>query len=277
MRYAFDKIGKVPDIIIENYFLQEREIPSDQLEYYRSRGSFALRWDNDSQKRYPEILAHRDRYDAFITADPRMEGWYHQNSLPVISSMFAAGPIFEDHSLERDLDITFIGQPYGIREPIINEMRSQGLDVKVFGRGWYNNWAHDEHDDLVENAYLTSEAMIKIMNRSKICLNFSNTHTGGIPPRFPNNIKGRHFEIPACGACQLTTACDGLENYFKPNDEIAIANTVSDVVSKAKFLLENESCRLSIAKNGKARVQKDHLWHMRLRDIIETARGLQNA
>lgn len=264
----FDKFDA--DIIIENYFTESLEIPIELFRKARLKGARIFRYDCDSAKRYPEIFKYRERYDGFITADPRMIAWYQENDLAVYPLMFAAGPIYKNLGLERDIDVSFIGQSYGIRAPFIEFLIDNGINVKVFGRGWYGNWGHEEYkssDDIYR--YLSTESMIEILNRSKISLNFSNTHDGGIRPIFPTNVKGRHFEIPACGACQISTPCpELLEQYFKPGEEIFIVNDARTMLNLIEWLLQHNQERERVAKMAQDRVDLEHRWHHRFGELF---------
>ena len=67
--------------------------------------------------------------------------------------------VFKPYDIPRDIDVSFIGQKYGQRISIIEEIRKRGIDVKTFGKGW-------------RSGEIAQEEMIKLYSRSKITLGF---------------------------------------------------------------------------------------------------------
>ena len=127
------------------------------------------------------------------------------------------------------------------------------------------------NDELIDEEYLTYPSMIEVLNRSKISLNFADVNHGGLPTAFFNNVKGRHFEIPACGACQVSTPCDILNNYFEFNKEIIVVNSIKGpegMISWIQGLLSDDKLRQRIADAGRNRVNLEHRWEHRFGDII---------
>lgn len=52
----------------------------------------------------------------------------------------AANPnVYKPYPLQREFDVTFIGQCYGERPDIIYKIQNAGFDVSVWGKGWYQD------------------------------------------------------------------------------------------------------------------------------------------
>ena len=81
-------------------------------------------------------------------------------------------------------------------------------------------------------------------------------------------IKGRHFEIPQSKSLQLTTPADDLESYFIKDKEIVIANSIEELIEKARFYIEHDEERERIATAGYERMIKEHQWHHRFQYIF---------
>lgn len=166
--------------------------------------------------------------------------------------------LFRDLGLQRDLDVSFIGQRYGEREKYINALRKAGIKVQVFGTGWPNSHRLNQFE------------MIEALNKSKMVLNFADASHSGI-----KQIKARPFEATACGACLLTEYSEGIEEFFQPGSEVVCFRTLDEMVDKAKYYLNQEKERGEIARAGKARSVREHDIKARLQKILDRALELK--
>jgi len=166
--------------------------------------------------------------------------------------------LFRDLGLQRDLDVSFVGQRYGEREKYINALRKAGIEVQVFGWGWPNSYRLNQFE------------MVEVLNRSKIVLNFADASRSGI-----KQIKARPFEATACGACLLTEYSEGIEEFFQPGSEVVCFRTLEEMVDKAKYYLNQEEERREIARTGEARSVRDHDIKARLQKILDKALELK--
>jgi spore maturation protein CgeB len=105
--------------------------------------------------------------------------------------------------------------------------------------------------------------MIDLFNGTKINLNLSTSSQPGA-----NQIKGRNFEIPACGGFQLTGTASRLDEFFAPGKEIVLYHTVDDMIEKIRYYLEHEQDRQAVADAGYARVMRDHTYETRFRTLF---------
>jgi spore maturation protein CgeB len=184
-------------------------------------------------------------------------------------------------------NITFVGKNFGKREKYIKFLSHHGLAVKAFGSGW-------------EAGRLGQEKMIECFSNSKINLNFSETYNNRLKSlvklflektengyRFTghnfydnllsyrgrkiNPIKGRVFEVPACGGFLLTgKSDDNISNYYIPNKEIVLFENKEDLVDKCRYYLSHESERVKIAQAGYERTIKDHTYQKRFSEIFNS-------
>jgi spore maturation protein CgeB len=219
------------------------------------------------------------------SAVPKYEAIGYQN---VIKSQWAC-----NHRLYRKLDlpprydVTFIGQPHGNRRAIIDAVRRAGIDVHTWGTGW-------------DAERLDQDAMIRVMNESRITLNLSNaskprrdirslarigitygrslaSRRGGTHPaasvaasaRFTDQIKARNFEAPGCGTFLLTGRADDLERYYDLENEVAVFDGVDDLVEKIRHYLVHDDDRQRLADAGHARTLREHTYDHRFAEIFE--------
>ena len=197
-------------------------------------------------------------------------------------------------------DVTFVGQPYGIREQAIHTLDRAGIKAHAWGSGW-------------PAGKLSQDEMIRVFGQSKINLNFADassstrtraeafaaSHTvrslrdkpglwriwsgaqqlaawdkrrvernADAPPR---QIKGRVFEVPACGGFLLTQPAEDLDTYFKPGQDCATFESVDDLVDQVRYYLKHDDERRAIAQRGYERTLAEHTYAARFDSIFEQA------
>jgi spore maturation protein CgeB len=202
----------------------------------------------------------------------------------VIYSPFACNHLFyRKKELPKLYDVTFVGQYHPYREWYITYLKRAGIEVHVWGRGW-------------PSEVLPLHEMVDVFNQSRINLNLSNSISwdarylvtplrplksslrvwGGIiravsqsDMKIVEQIKGRHFEINACGGFQLSYYVEGLERCYQIGSEIALYADPKDLVQKVRYYLRHDDERQSVAQNGYERTLKDHTMDQRLREILD--------
>ena len=202
----------------------------------------------------------------------------------VIYSPFACNTeIYCKKDLPKVYDVTFVGQYHPYREWCIRHLRRSGIDVKVWGAGW-------------PSGMISSKEMIDIFNQSRINLNLSNSVSWDIryltslsrpikstlrvwrqaacaltrpDMKTVEQVKGRHFEINACGGFQLSYYVKGLESLYAIGDEIALFVSPDDLLNKTRYYLYHEVEREAIARRSRERTLRDHTMEKRLQDILK--------
>lgn len=164
----------------------------------------------------------------------------------IFLSQFAANiEYFKDYKLPKDIDVSFCGQNYGDRAAMLH-----GSGVQCFGRGW-------------PSSMLDFPDMAKVLNRSKISINFSKGADG------KSHIKCRLFEIAASNTLPLCEYADGIEKYYELGKEIVTFNTVEEMREQINYYLRHDIERTQIAKAAYERTLKDHIWQNRLKPIFK--------
>lgn len=154
-------------------------------------------------------------------------------------------------------DVTFIGQPHGIRRDFIEKLTKAGIKVDIWGSGWGNGRV-----SLME--------MVKIYNQSKINLNISTASTSNV-----NQIKGRDFEVPGTGSFLLTGHSEELTHYYKPGQDIETYQNVDEAIDKIRYYLKNEAERESIASNGLTATLQSNTYEIRFNKIFENCGAIR--
>lgn len=206
-------------------------------------------------------------FDYFSTPDYYMFKQYESEGIKkAIYTPFGFNQsVYIKKELDKIYDVSFIGGFSPLRKWIINLLAKEGIKVNVFGRGWGT-----------ETQWLTMDGMIDLFNQSKINLNLSNGTSKDIGmllsslnsvkalkhnlvnKKIKEQVKGRHFEINACGGFQLSYFIPGLNLFYEIDKEIAVYEDVYNLPAEIKFFLNNNDLRSDIANAGYIRSIEDH-------------------
>lgn len=272
--------------------LFEHQIPKDVLAELRDRSDLlTFNWFADDHWRFDGFTRHyAPLFNACSTTSTEALAKYASIGYSsVIKTQWAC-----NHHLYRPTgrpvshDVTFVGQPHGNRRSVIESLQARGLPIETWGMGW-------------ERGRLEQEEMIACFAESKVNLNLSNSSVvfgpvasrvvyHGRPRRWfaatspigrrlgrtrlGDQIKGRNFEIPGCGGFQLSGHSEDLEDYFTPDEEIALFTSPDELFDKARYFLSHDSERTRIAQAGYRRTMAEHTYEHRYREIFREV-GLQ--
>jgi hypothetical protein len=153
-------------------------------------------------------------------------------------------------------DLIFVAQAYGNRQEYIDYLRRAGLNVLLRGRGFPGGGAPPEE-------------MGALLRQAKIGLNLSHTSQGNLL-----QIKIRPFETGAAGAMILTEYAPGIEKSFVEDVEAVFFRTFDEMADKARYYLDHERERLSVAVAGQARVLREHTLEARWK-VLFTHMGVK--
>lgn len=133
------------------------------------------------------------------------------------------------------------------------------------GAGWGDknlprNVRYVGHLNAVERNTLYSSAMT-ILNTDK-----------GSSSRFQFAPPARIFEAIGAGACVITVAFGGIEDYLEPGEEILVAHDTQDVIDYVRSLTPEMA--LSIGKAARQRVLSQHTYAHRVA-VLENVLGVK--
>ena len=111
-------------------------------------------------------------------------------------------------------------------------------------------------------------SMYQTLHDSRLTLN---TH---IDIALDNASNMRLFEATGVGTCLLTERQPDLAELFEPDVEVATYASPPEAVEKARYLLDHDDVRRSIADAGQARVQRDHTFAQRAQWMDQLFRSL---
>jgi len=174
-----------------------------------------------------------------------------EGALPLYLPEGANPDIHKPYDVEKSIDVSFVGQCYGNRATVIDELKRRGINIVAYGTGW-------------PNGPLPTEEMVRMYSRSKINLGF-----GGVAGHKNTFcLKGRDFEIPMSGGLYMTEDHPELAVAFRLGEEIITYFSLEDLVMKIKYYLTHPLEAEAIRKKGYDRALKDHSWEMRFEKIF---------
>ncbi len=283
-----------PDLLF--CFLFTDQIKIETIEYITKKTKTkTFNWFADDHWRFP--IYSRFWAPAFTvvsTTDSKAMAKYHALGIKnVIKTQWAANTeSYKPQDPSRDTgayQITFVGANYGNRSQYLENLKTHGLPAEGYGNKW-------------PMGRVSREQMLEIFSFSKINLNFTETpymtakdrlkvfaklfvkkqgdryefNAHHILDNFKSalgtqrrQIKGRNFEVPACGGFLMTGEADNLEEYYIPGKEIVIFNDQEDLVKKCEYYLENEDERKKITEAGYQRTLKEHTYEKRFKEILK--------
>lgn len=183
--------------------------------------------------------------------------------------------IYHKIEVDKKYDVSFVGGYSPLRKWIFNELKKEGINVNVFGRGWGS-----------DSKWVSQEEMTMVFNQSKINLNLSNAayydlkfliwtmrSTKAIKQllllkKNKEQVKGRHFEINACGGFQLSYFIPGLNLVYEIDKEIAVYENLNSLPAIIKYFLRDDNVREEIANAGYERSWRDHTAQNYLKTLI---------
>ncbi len=260
-----------PDLIF--FTLYQNQFTFKTLDLLKEK-YLTINWFCDDQWRFDDFSSkYCHHFSYVVTTDPYAVQKYERIGYPnAILSQWAAReslPSLDLDNVEYLHDVTFIGGINPFRQWFVRQLKSRSVNIQAFGSGW-------------PNGRVTYQQMNDIFRQSRINLNISNSKNYDLrfitsswknfesfrtSSKNKEQMKGRHFEIPAFGGFQLSNYVDFLEDYYTIGKEIAIYNTIDDLADKIRYYLDHEDLRRSITLAGFKRTRHEHLYSHRFQKL----------
>jgi hypothetical protein len=163
----------------------------------------------------------------------------------------AADPAFyHPVEVQKDIDVLFLGQSYGVRREVVETLRARGIAVEARGHGW-------------GGGFVSFEETVRLYSRARIVLGISAVGAMDdvvIP-------KGRDFEAPMCGACYVTQYVEELTDYFQLGQDLVCWGNPLHAAELILLLLRDEPRRRLLGENALKTSLLNNTWEKRLRDL----------
>jgi hypothetical protein len=163
---------------------------------------------------------------------------------------------FRPLAREFEHDVSFVGARYGERPAFIERLRGHGIRVAAFGPGW-------------PSGPVSEAEMLEIYARSRINLGF-----GGIAYSMRERcLKGRDFEVPACGTVYLTSEHPDLHRVYEVGREVVTYEGPDACARTIRELLDDPARCAAIRAAARRRCEREHTWVHRFETLF-TGAGL---
>lgn len=248
-----------------------------------------VNWFADDQWRFDTYSRHWAPHLTWVaTTDKKAaDGYRRLGFTNVITTQWGCNHyLYRPFEVDRDIQVSFVGQPHGSRVATIDAIREAGFDARTWGYGW-------------EDGRVSQHEMIEVFSRSCINLNLSNASRDqgvkGIAGLFlkrrgpwvvprvgemrrnlqefrakgRDQIKGRNFEIPGCRTFMLTSQVEGLDEYFVPGKEMVTFTGTDDLIAKIGQYLADPVEREAIAEAAYQRTLAEHTYEKRFDEMFE--------
>lgn len=171
-------------------------------------------------------------------------------------------------------DLVFIGNRLPDRERRVEEFFFRAAELApemqfiLGGEGWGSKvlpanvrWiGHVGTSD--HNRINCSARMVLNINRDSMA------HAGFSPPT-------RLFEVAGAGACLVTDKWDGIDEFFRPGEEILVAENAEQITSLLRRITVNEAHAIGSAMRKRA--LKDHTYPLRAAEVDDVLRAVETA
>ncbi|MEM3484490.1 MAG: glycosyltransferase [Candidatus Methanomethyliaceae archaeon] len=139
---------------------------------------------------------------------------------------------------------------------------------------WGNMWEHVDKKSpirpFLKFRYAVGDEMRKVYSGARIALTFVMR-----PPQRQMHVM-RTFEIPACGALQLSERTDEQTAFFEEGKEIVCYGSKEEFLEKVKYLVKNHQARNQIACAGSKRlVESRYTYEARMQKVISVYEDLK--
>lgn len=249
----------------------------------RSRRSRAAFWDVDAPATLARVEENSSdpfrplisQYDFIFTyggGDAVIEHYLKlgaKNCTPIYNALDSDThhPVPADPSLECDL--VFVGNRLPDRETRVEQFFLRAAELApemrfiLGGEGWSSkrlpaNVRYIGHVGTANHNVINCSArMVLNINRESMA------KVGFSPPT-------RVFEAAGAGACLITDAWLGVEEFFEPGNEVLVAKHAEDIVRCLRNISASEAGAIGAAM--KTRALRDHTYEIRAREVDQILR-----
>lgn len=187
--------------------------------------------------------------DLVLTTSAEACAWYACEGCAAIFWPLASDPeVFSPKpDTQRDIDVLFIGNKYGVRANIIAGLRAKGIQVDSYGNGWPNGPS-------------TAEESSALFKRARIVLGVGTVgHCDDI-----YTLKLRDFDAPMSGALYLTHRNLDLLKLYDEGKEIECYSSIDECARKIVYYLAHPEDLKRVSAAGHARALAQDTWNGRL-------------
>ena len=192
--------------------------------------------------------------DLVLTTTQEVCAWYAVEGCPAIFWPLASDPgVFSPpENIERDIEVLFVGNRYGIRARIVDYLTDHGIEVSSWGGGW-------------PNGYVTADECAALFKRARIILGIGTV--GYCDDVF--TLKLRDFDAPMAGAMYVTHRNPELTSLYTEREEIACYENEKECASVIQYYLSHPEELSAVANAGWRKACSRDSWDVRLAQTFD--------
>lgn len=250
------------------------------------------------------------KFDLVWLTSKETQYLFDKTNTKSIFQSYAANPYFVKKRCRNSVDkLLFIGNPYGSRTNLINEMLLHDIKLDLYGKydcgeeinknqgisysSCYeymklpigrklvfskikqkfvaNNILNVENSNLNIYEPVSFDEMINLYDDYALALSSTTARNSGVLKNPVNVVNLRNFEIPMCRGVQFCRYTDEIASYFEEDMEAIYFKSDDEMIEKAKFYLKEEQRDKieQIKCNARIRAGNDHTWFVRFSKIFE--------
>lgn len=160
-------------------------------------------------------------------------------------------------------DVSFVGAPYPFRVTLFDELVGPEVDFKIWGRA---DWKGVKSEWLRRRYFggpLSPEDKVKVYNASTVNLNLQH------PSGAVLGLDQRSFEVTGSGGLLLVNHKKGIDELFRPGEEVLVFSSREDLQRRLPGLLKHPEVAREIARRGQLRALAEHTHSHRVRTILQ--------
>jgi spore maturation protein CgeB len=236
-------------------------------------------YDGDMPTILPEYADDRGfKFSYYDNSDLSIFDIFLTNSMGVVDVLknmgcnkvepfyYAVDPnYFQPINIDKKFDISFYGHGSDLREYWINQMITKPSNVMINTSFITGGGINDVNLGLSKSLpKLSMFRFKKLCCESKICLNITRKSHADVYA----SSTARPFELAALGCCIISQPYNGINEWFKINEEIICIRDGEHINSLYDYYLENEEERNLLGINARNRILKDHTYNSRANQLI---------
>ena len=210
----------------------------------------------DDDFRYDDFSRYYALFFDYVVSNLKDLSVYTQDGIKNVFYMVAISPkSFKPLNTEKKYPVSFIGAPVADRYDYIKYLKENHVDISLFGFGW------NDFPDLkaIYKGHLLQEDFVKVVNETKINLNFSKSFL----KKKSEQMKNRVLEVPACKSFILTEYTKKNPDFINKFKEINFRNK-EELLKKINYFLKNENEIKKITNKVYKETLKEWTWELQL-------------
>ena len=243
-----------------------------------SRQCILMAWNSDDDWRWEDYSSQWCKHYTYMVTTYREIYEANKAEYPhLLLSQWACTGLWDGLNVEKEFDLSFVGQIYGDRAECIASIR-QRMPIATFGKGTEPSLSCKGHlkkrvaqffrIPLQLDRTLKFDEINNIWNRSKV--SFTPLRSSRLNTL---QIKSRVFDMGLSGTVMLCNRNPALHEFYEAGEEYVEFHDIKECVDKARYLLTHDTERRRIAEAYYRRTKAEHMWHHRFEKLF-TAMGL---